>query len=56
VATPSDGGAWLVEIYGGENTADLHGSLPYVRLLVAEAVRGASPELPMQVPYSLRLA
>jgi diguanylate cyclase (GGDEF)-like protein len=41
-AAPAHDGAWLVELYAGEDTADLHAAAPYVRLLVAEAVRGAA--------------
>jgi hypothetical protein len=40
-AAPSAHGAWLVELYGDEMTLDLALVEPYVRLLVAEAVRGA---------------
>jgi diguanylate cyclase (GGDEF)-like protein len=40
-AAPSPDGAWLVELYGDEMTLDPALVEPYVRLLVAEAVRGA---------------
>jgi diguanylate cyclase (GGDEF)-like protein len=40
-AAPSPHGAWLVELYGDEMTLDPAVVEPYVRLLVAEAVRGA---------------
>jgi hypothetical protein len=42
-AAPTPGGSWLVELYADERTRDLHPAAPYVRLLVAEAVRGAAP-------------
>jgi hypothetical protein len=41
-AAPSPSGAWLVELYGDETTLDPAIVEPYVRLLVAEAVRGAT--------------
>jgi diguanylate cyclase (GGDEF)-like protein len=40
-AAPSARGAWLVEMYGDEMTLDPALVEPYMRLLVAEAVRGA---------------
>ena len=45
-AAPSPGGAWLVELYGDEMTLDPALVEPYVRLLVAEAVRGAAMPAP----------
>ena len=54
-AAPSASGSWLVELYADERTRDLHTAAPYVRLLVAEAVRGAAHEPPMSRP-ALRLA
>jgi hypothetical protein len=53
-AAPAPSGAWLVELYADERTRDLHAAAPYVRLLVAEAVRGATTE-PVSRP-ALRLA
>jgi diguanylate cyclase (GGDEF)-like protein/putative nucleotidyltransferase with HDIG domain len=41
-AIPAPGGAWLAEIYADDATVDLHGAVAHVRLLVAEAVRGAA--------------
>jgi hypothetical protein len=48
-------GSWLVELYADERTRDLHTAAPYVRLLVAEAVRGAAAEPAASLP-ALRLA
>ncbi len=48
-------GSWLVELYADERTRDLHTAAPYVRLLVAEAVRGAAVE-PTALRPALRLA
>jgi diguanylate cyclase (GGDEF)-like protein len=48
-------GSWLVELYADERTRDLHTAAPYVRLLVAEAVRGAAVE-PAALRPALRLA
>jgi hypothetical protein len=48
-------GSWLVELYADERTRDLHTAAPYVRLLVAEAVRGAAIE-PAALRPALRLA
>ena len=42
-AAPGHGDGWLIELYADEGTMDLHGALPCVRLLVAEAVRKAAP-------------
>src|SRR3954463_10824127 len=39
-AAPGPGGSWLAELYADDRTRDLHTAAPYVRLLVAEAVRG----------------
>src|SRR4051794_19378566 len=39
-AAPGAGGSWLAELYADDRTRDLHTAAPYVRLLVAEAVRG----------------
>jgi diguanylate cyclase (GGDEF)-like protein len=41
-AAPSPSGTWLVEVYGDETTLDPELVEPYVRLLAAEAVRGAT--------------
>src|SRR3954463_13103171 len=41
-APAAGGGAWLAELYADDLTRDLHTAAPYVRLLVAEAVRGAA--------------
>jgi hypothetical protein len=54
-ATPGVSDAWLVELYADERTRDLHTAAPYVRLLVAEAVRGAAADPPLARP-ALRLA
>jgi diguanylate cyclase (GGDEF)-like protein len=54
-APGAGGGSWLVELYADERTRDLHTAAPYVRLLVAEAVRGAAPE-PAALRPALRLA
>ena len=54
-AAPDASGAWLVELYADELTRDLHTAAPYVRLLVAEAVRGAADDPPLARP-ALRLA
>jgi hypothetical protein len=54
-AAPSPDGSWLVELYADERTRDLHTAAPYVRLLVAEAVRGAAPAPPV-ARRALRLA
>jgi hypothetical protein len=42
-AAPDGAAGWLVELYADEATMDLHGAVPAVRLLVAEAVRSANP-------------
>jgi hypothetical protein len=54
-AAPGAGGAWLAELYADEHTRDLHTAAPYVRLLVAEAVRGAAAD-PKVARRALRLA
>jgi diguanylate cyclase (GGDEF)-like protein len=54
-AAPAPSGSWLVELYADEMTRDLHTAAPYVRLLVAEAVRGAAHDPPAARP-ALRLA
>jgi diguanylate cyclase (GGDEF)-like protein len=54
-AAPSPSGSWLVELYADEHTRDLHTAAPYVRLLVAEAVRGAASDPAVARP-ALRLA
>jgi hypothetical protein len=54
-AAPGPNGSWLVELYADEHTRDLHTAAPYVRLLVAEAVRGAAHDPPAARP-ALRLA
>jgi diguanylate cyclase (GGDEF)-like protein len=57
-AAPAAGGvdaAWLVELYADDRTRDLHTAAPYVRLLVAEAVRGAAADPPVE-RRALRLA
>jgi diguanylate cyclase (GGDEF)-like protein len=54
-AAPDASGAWLAELYADELTRDLHTAAPYVRLLVAEAVRGAADDPPLARP-ALRLA
>jgi hypothetical protein len=54
-AAPGGGGAWLAELYADERTRDLHTAAPYVRLLVAEAVRGAAADPPV-AERTLRLA
>jgi diguanylate cyclase (GGDEF)-like protein len=54
-AAPGPGGSWLAELYADERTRDLHTAAPYVRLLVAEAVRGAAADPPLAQP-TLRLA
>ncbi|MEA2423482.1 MAG: hypothetical protein QOF55_2581, partial [Thermoleophilaceae bacterium] len=54
-AAPGPTGSWLVELYADERTRDLHTAAPYVRLLVAEAVRGAAADPPVARP-ALRLA
>jgi diguanylate cyclase (GGDEF)-like protein len=41
-AAPAPEGSWLVELYADEVTRDLHTAAPYVRLLVAEALRIAA--------------
>ena len=41
VGIPWEGGAWLVELYGHEGVSDPAVIEPYLRLLAAEAVRGA---------------
>jgi diguanylate cyclase (GGDEF)-like protein len=38
-AAPTESGSWLAELYADDATRDLHIAAPYVRLLVAEAVR-----------------
>jgi hypothetical protein len=55
-AAPDASGAWLVELYSDEHTRDLHTAAPYVRLLVAEAVRGAAADEPPVAERALRLA
>jgi diguanylate cyclase (GGDEF)-like protein/putative nucleotidyltransferase with HDIG domain len=40
-ATPGPHGSWLVELYADERTRDVHTAAPYIRVLMAEAVRGA---------------
>jgi diguanylate cyclase (GGDEF)-like protein len=47
-AGADDRGAWLVEIYADERTAALDQAEPALRLLVAEAVRGAAGEPPLR--------
>jgi hypothetical protein len=54
-AAPGPSGSWLVELYADELTRDLHTAAPYVRLLVAEAVRGAAHDPPVE-HRTLRLA
>jgi diguanylate cyclase (GGDEF)-like protein len=54
-AAPGPSGSWLVELYADELTRDLHTAAPYVRLLVAEAVRGAAHDPPVE-RRTLRLA
>jgi diguanylate cyclase (GGDEF)-like protein len=54
-AAPGATGSWLVELYADERTRDLHTAAPYLRLLVAEAVRVAADQPPLAVP-ALRLA
>ncbi|HEV7845501.1 MAG TPA: HD domain-containing phosphohydrolase [Thermoleophilaceae bacterium] len=43
-AAPAGEGAWLAELYADDRTRDFHTAAPYVRLLVAEAVRGAAAD------------
>ncbi len=47
---PSHDGAWLVEIYADGGTVDLHGAAPYIRMLAAEAVRGAAVDSLVLLP------
>jgi hypothetical protein len=54
-AAPGDGGSWLAELYADDRTRDFHTAAPYVRLLVAEAVRGAAAD-PRVAARTLRLA
>jgi diguanylate cyclase (GGDEF)-like protein/putative nucleotidyltransferase with HDIG domain len=55
-AAPGPAGAsWLAELYADDRTRDLHTAAPYVRLLVAEAVRGAAAD-PLVERRALRLA
>jgi diguanylate cyclase (GGDEF)-like protein len=54
-AAPVAAGAWLAELYADERTRDFHTAAPYVRLLVAEAVRGAAAD-PAVAQRTLRLA
>jgi diguanylate cyclase (GGDEF)-like protein len=54
-AAPAGGGSWLAELYADDRTRDLHTAAPYVRLLVAEAVRGAAAD-PRVATRTLRLA
>jgi diguanylate cyclase (GGDEF)-like protein len=54
-AAPGAKGSWLAELYADDATRDLHTAAPYVRLLVAEAVRGARAE-PSVAQRALRLA
>jgi diguanylate cyclase (GGDEF)-like protein len=54
-AAPGAGGSWLAELYADDRTRDLHTAAPYVRLLVAEAVRGAAAD-PAVASRALRLA
>jgi diguanylate cyclase (GGDEF)-like protein/putative nucleotidyltransferase with HDIG domain len=41
-ATPAGRDGWLLELYADDATLDLHGAVAGVRMLVAEAVRGAA--------------
>jgi diguanylate cyclase (GGDEF)-like protein/putative nucleotidyltransferase with HDIG domain len=41
-ATPDGHDGWLLELYADDATLDLHGAAAGVRMLVAEAVRGAA--------------
>ncbi|MEA2426966.1 MAG: hypothetical protein QOF37_594 [Thermoleophilaceae bacterium] len=50
VGCPSRGPRWMLELYGNEDTADLHSAAPAIRLLAAEAVRGASEWAPRLTP------
>ncbi len=54
-AAPASDGSWLVEVYADEHSRDLHTAAPYVRLLVAEALRAAAQEPPRTL-RALRLA
>ena len=54
-AAPGPAGAWLIEVYADEDTRDLHTAAPYVRLLVAEALREVAQEPPL-AHRALRLA
>ncbi|MEA2439154.1 MAG: hypothetical protein QOH76_578 [Thermoleophilaceae bacterium] len=54
-AAPATDGSWLAELYADERTRDLHTAAPYVRVLVAEAVRGAAADPAVARP-ALRLA
>jgi hypothetical protein len=54
-AGPAGEGAWLAELYADDRTRDFHTAAPYVRLLVAEAVRGAAADSPV-AQRALRLA
>jgi hypothetical protein len=54
-AAPAAAGSWLAELYADDRTRDLHTAAPYVRLLVAEAVRGAAADPPV-AQRALRLA
>jgi diguanylate cyclase (GGDEF)-like protein len=51
---PAPDARWMVELYGHDETSDLHTAAPIVRLLVAEAVRGACDWSP-HVTGALRL-